>query len=113
MKLQPNKPKPNYCWKYVEVVTLLRILKNFQILWIPNITKKSENRETYKLIKNARNRVITLIKRPWSEISFLLARMRFEFKSGKNLKYYDMVKRSLTVDGNKVRKSFSENRKKR
>lgn len=93
-----NHNKPNLCWTYNETTTLLRNMRNYQLLWIPYIFKKEEYQTA---IKFAQRRLVTLTKRPWKDISLCLKKLRMQFKLGRSWHNYAEMKLSLTVDGDK------------
>lgn len=103
MDTNRNKRKLNKCWRYDETITLLRTMKNFQLLWIPHIFRKEEYQTA---IKTAQRRLVELNKRPWMDIFNHLTCLRSRFKGGISRNYYDEMICSMTVDGEVRRRNI-------
>lgn len=106
MNWKKENPDLNRRWTQLETKKFLKAMRNHQLLWIPYIFPKMEND---MVVKAAQDRLIEQTKRPWTDIAYQLAKLRFLFrKETKNWRYYKEMKRSLTVDG-KVRKTKDMN----
>lgn len=84
-------------WTSKESIKLIQHMRDFQLLWIPGISRKTKYRDA---IQVGMKRIAALTDRPWKFIQQKLYKFRQMYKkcsAGKlEWNYYREMKRSLT-----------------
>lgn len=91
--------RSSYHWTEDQTITLLKTMRNFQLLWIVEIFSKEQYQTA---IKSAQLRLIRLNEcdgeqRPWNSIRVKLNELRSKYNNNSSWKYLNEMKLSLEI----------------